>query len=157
MTTQPDMPTLFGRVTTVFKEHADLRPIIARLRTYATDAALGRQPGVDLQTVLDEFFDQLLTHFAAEENEGYFGTLIADCPDLSAHVERLMAEHEDMVDVIERLRVLAENPNGARNLGLGLLTLLAQFEGHEHEENMLMRTFLAMAPVAERPAATRAK
>ena len=90
---------------------------------------------------MDDFFDQLLAHFAAEENEGYFGTIISDYPDLSGRVEHLMTEHEDMVDSIERLRALGTR-SGARDLGIGLLELLGQFEGHEEEENLLMRTFM---------------
>jgi hemerythrin len=144
MSTQTSIPTLFGRVTTVFKEHDDLRPMIAGLRKHAIELALGRRPSeLDVEDVLDRFFDQLLAHFAAEENEGYFGTVIEDYPDLSVNVERLMAEHEEMVDAIERLRVLAADPDRSRDLGLGLLSLISQFEGHEHEESILMRTFIS--------------
>jgi hemerythrin len=141
------MPTLFGRGTAIFKEHADLRPMVAKLREHATALALGRPTEeLDVENLLDEFFDQLLAHFAAEENEGYFGTFIEDYPDLSVHVERLMAEHEEMVDAVERLRSLDERSANSRDLGLGLLALLGQFEGHEREENLLVRTFLSMAP-----------
>jgi hemerythrin len=147
MTVQTNIPTLFGRVTTVFKEHEDLRPLLARLRKHATGLALGGKPSEsDVEDLLDRFFDQLLAHFAAEENEGYFGTVIEDYPDLSVNVERLMAEHEEMVDAVERLRVLAAEPRRSRDLGLGLLSLISQFEGHEQEESILMRSFLSAAP-----------
>jgi hemerythrin len=144
MNAQASIPTLFGRGTAIFKEHDDLRPMIARLRVHATGLALGRTSSeLDVETLLDRFFDQLLAHFAAEENEGYFGTLVADYPDLSVHVERLMLEHEEMVDAVERLRALAEQPARTRDLGIGLLELLGQFEGHEQEESILMRTFIS--------------
>jgi hemerythrin len=144
MNTQTSIPTLFGRGTAILKEHDDLRPLIAGLRQHATRLALGLTPSeLDVETLLDRFFDQLLAHFAAEENEGYFGTFVEDYPDLSVQVERLMAEHEEMVDAVERLRVLAEQPGRTRDLGLGLLELLAQFEGHEQEESILMRTFIS--------------
>lgn len=144
------LPTFFGRGTAIMKEHADLRPLVARLRAHAAELALGRRSdNPDVELLLDEFFDGLLAHFAAEENEGYFGTFIDDYPELSVHVERLMAEHEDMVDAIERLRTLGESRGRSTDLGLGLLSLLARFEGHEHEENALMRTFLSMGPDAK--------
>jgi hemerythrin len=144
MNPQTSIPTLFGRGTAIFKEHEDLRPTIARLREHATGLALGRKSSeLDVETLLDRFFDQLLAHFAAEENEGYFGTVVEDYPALSVQVERLMAEHEEMVDAVERLRVLAEQPARTRDLGLGLLELFGQFEGHEQEESILMRTFMS--------------
>jgi hypothetical protein len=147
MTLEATIPTLFGRGTAVFKEHADLRPMVARLRKHATELALGRRPSEpDIEALLDDFFDQLLAHFAAEENDGYFGTMIGDYPDLSVRVERLMAEHEEMVDSIERLRAVGKRAAAGRDLGLGLLELLGQFQGHEEEENLLMRTFLLKTP-----------
>lgn len=149
MTTEFTLPTLFGRATAIIQEHADLRPIVAELRKHATELALGRlREDIALESLLDEFFDELLAHFAAEENEGYFGTFIEDYPELSVHVERLMAEHEDMVDAVERLRALSEDARRSADLGLALLSLLARFEGHEHEENALMRAFLSMVPTA---------
>jgi len=150
MTTENTLPTFFGRGTAIMKEHADLRPLVARLREHAADLALGRRSeNPDVESLLDEFFDGLLSHFAAEENEGYFGTFIDDHPELSVHVERLMAEHEEMVDAVERLRILGERGRRSSDLGLGLLSLLARFEGHEHEENALMRAFLSMEPDAK--------
>jgi hypothetical protein len=147
MITQTTIPTMFGRGTAILSEHADLRPMIAQLRAHATALALGKAPaGVDIEGLLDGFFDQLLAHFAAEENDGYFGTFIEDYPDLSVHVERLMVEHEEMVDAIERLRLIAEHPTRTRDLGIGLLALLGRFEGHEQEESFLMRSFLAKSP-----------
>ncbi len=147
MTHEQAMPTLFGRGTAVFKQHADLRPLVSRLRRQANDLVLGRQHDeAEVEGVLAEFFNQLLAHFAAEEDEGYFGTLIDDHPVLSIRVEHLLAEHEDMVDSIERLKMLGQRGGCARDLGLGLTTLLDRFEKHERDENALMRTFLSLAP-----------
>jgi len=141
------MPTLFGRGTAVFKEHADLRPLVFRLKKHAADLAIGRQSDEsEVESALAEFFNQLLAHFAAEEDEGYFGTFIEDHPTLSIKVERLLAEHEEMVDVIERLKMLSRRGGCSRDLGIGLTTLLERFEKHERDENSLMRTFLSMGP-----------
>jgi hemerythrin len=141
------MPTLFGRGTAVFKQHADLRPLVSRLRQQATDLVLGKpHDEAEVEGALAEFFNQLLAHFAAEEDEGYFGTLIDDHPGLSIRVEHLMGEHEEMVDAIERLKMLGQRGGCARDLGLGLTTLLDRFEKHERDENALMRTFLTLDP-----------
>jgi hypothetical protein len=145
-TAQAATPTLFGRGTAIFKEHEDLRPMVARLRTHASELALDREPTESaFGALLNGFFDQLLLHFAAEEDPGYFGTFVADCPELTADVDRLMTDHEAMVDAIERLRALPSQ-RSAREIALGLLALLEVFEEHERRESQLVRSFLSAPP-----------
>jgi len=146
---QAATPAIFGRGTAIFKEHADLRPMVARLRKHATELAFDREPTeLAFESLLDGFFEQLLSHFAAEEDPGYFGTFVEDCPELTADVDRLLADHEAMVDAVERLRVLPAE-RSAREIALGLLALLDVFEEHERREGSVVRAFLLAAPAID--------
>jgi hypothetical protein len=143
-------PAIFGRGTAIFKEHADLRPMVARLRKHATQLVFDREPAEGaFEALLDGFFDQLLAHFEAEEDPGYFGTFVEDCPELAVDVDRLMTDHEAMVDAVERLRAPAPQ-RSAPEVALGLLNLLDLFEEHERRESLVVRSFLFAAPATER-------
>jgi hypothetical protein len=145
-------PVIFGRGTAIFKEHADLRPLVARLRKHATQLVFDREPTErSFDALLDGFFDQLLAHFAAEEDQGYFGTFVEDCPELTVEVDRLMADHEAMVDAVERLRAPVPQ-RSAPEIALGLLNLLDLLEEHERRESLVVRSFLFAAPASERQA-----
>jgi len=57
-------PAIFGRGTAIFREHADLRPMVARLRKHATQLAFDREPAeLAFDALLDGFFTEASSLF----------------------------------------------------------------------------------------------
>jgi hypothetical protein len=137
-------PSLFGRATAVLGEHAALLQTVRELRELCGGLrdAEGR-PAVVVSRLLDDFSEQLLAHFAAEEAGGYFGAVVTECPHLSTRVERLRGEHGEMARAIGPVRALAGDAAGHRELAGLLSDLLGVLEEHEQGESLVMRDFLA--------------
>jgi hypothetical protein len=135
------LPDLFGRATTVWGEHAALRATLSRLRRFSVVTGDERpEDDAELRDLLARFSEQLLEHFAAEEHEEYFGTLIADCPRLADPIARLRTEHREMMGAIVLLKSLVSSGDRlefASRLG----NLLDQFLAHERAENLLLQEF----------------
>jgi hypothetical protein len=167
------LPSLFGRFTAIVAVHESLSRTLARLRELcdALDAGVEtlawrlKPPtlALDLEEELlthfaveeaDVYFgtialdleEELLTHFAVEEADVYFGTIAHDRPDLIVAIATLRAEHAVMLSLIERLRELSTDPEHWHDLVAPARVLLSMFETHEHAEARLIEGFLTAEP-----------
>jgi hemerythrin len=142
MPTTLTIPTLFGRATAVLGEHANLHRILDRLRDLRTKVGDGRaEPRPDRRQLMQEFREQLCAHFAAEEDDGYFGMLVSASPALSTEVARLRREHEEFLLLVQRLVMLAESDGDREEFAVALSGFLDRFNAHEHAENLLLQEF----------------
>jgi signal transduction histidine kinase len=136
---------LFIVVETVLEDHADLRKMVTGLRGMCRALREGRcLPGPESAALIEEFESQLIPHFAAEQAEEYFGSLVTEQPRLLQRVERLQAEHAELAEALDRLIELARSEDGGPELGVRLGQFLDSFEAHEHAENRLMQEFLLL-------------
>lgn len=120
----------------VREDHADLNELVAKLRALAASLRDG-------QDLLEEFEAELIPHFASEQAEEYFGSLIAEQPHLLRQVEQLQRDHEQLTEDLDRLTQLAANARGSE-LGPRLERFLDAFEAHERAENALLQEFCLM-------------
>jgi hemerythrin len=142
MPTTFTIPTLFGRATTVLGQHATLHVLLDRLRdACANVAGASDEPGADRRRLMEEFRERLCVHFAAEEDEGYFGMVAAVSPALSTEVTHLLEEHAEFLAVVERLLALAEAIEDREEFTETLRAFLQRFNAHERAENRLMQEF----------------
>jgi len=136
------IPTFFGRATVVLGEHAHLHTIVAELRELlARLDGKGTNSESDSQRLVHELYDKLEKHFAAEESEGYFGTLVAESPALASTVEHLLSEHREFLVTVRRLLDLSASAKYRAEFAVTLSGFLARFEVHEHAENRLLQEF----------------
>lgn len=129
----------------VLEDHAELEKIVERLRELCM--ALHTQPSsADLraESLIYEFEDLLIPHFAAEEAEEFFGSLATEEPRLLYRVERLQAEHVQIAEALDRIAEFARTRPAAQVLAARLTRLLDAFDAHEHAENELMQEFLLL-------------
>jgi hypothetical protein len=136
---------LVSVAATVLEDHADLFRIVARLRRLCALLRGGSPPAAGaVVALLEDFEDHLIPHFAAEQAEEFFGSLVTDQPRLLGQVDRLQAEHREMASGLATLQVFAEGAPRGPELALRLEHLLDQFEAHEHAENALMQEFVLL-------------
>lgn len=139
---EASMPTLFGRATAIFGEHAQLHGSVDELRARCVALRAGRSTTeLDMRGSLEHFLRRLRRHFAREESDGYFGTVIASLPDTQVDVAWLQAEHAEMIESLLELIRICEAGEATR-LARGLELLLDVFEGHERRETELIQGFL---------------
>jgi hypothetical protein len=129
----------------VLDDHVDLDKMVTRLRAVCRALHEGRtlvepEPAM----LIEEFESQLIPHFAAEQAEEYFGSLVTEQPRLLRRVERLQAEHAELAEALERLMEFARSDDRGPGLGGRLGQFLDWFEAHEHAENELMQEFLLL-------------
>ena len=129
----------------VLVDHAEFNETVRRLRELGAALHGSRAaPGPTAADLIEEFEPVLALHFAAEEAEEFFGSLVTDQPSLLRRVERLQADHVQMAnDLDELLRFARSGPSGPE-LAAGLTGFLDQFEAHERTENALMQEFFLL-------------
>ncbi len=118
----------------------ELHDMMVRLE-HALAAPSGSDSAVwktDLLAECDEFDSVFENHISGTEGpDGLFNEVASRSPRLTSRVDRLRAEHEQLLDAASGLRVaLASDPitdeviDTARGLGLVLLTELARHRQH---------------------------
>lgn len=139
------MPTFFGRATAVLGAHARLHITVDELRDLCRSLDESEDDGpivADPRALLERFSHELLSHFSAEEKGGYFDTLVAERPQFSQRVARLLDEHDEMrrttVGLTAAARSLPPHQLAAR-----LAELIATFEAHERAEVRLLQDFFS--------------
>jgi hemerythrin-like domain-containing protein len=145
------MPTLFGRATAIYGEHAELHGSVNELRALCVALKGGRPTTkLDARSALEHFLRRLRRHFAREESDGYFGTVVASVPDLNVDIAWLQAEHGEIIETMLELLRMCEYADGQRLAG-ALERTLEAFEAHERRETELIQHFLQSdkAAVAE--------
>lgn len=129
----------------VLADHAELVRATARLREMCS-ALTGSDAPVDTEPagLLEEFENELLPHFAAEELEEFCGSLVTEEPRLLGQLGRLQAEHTDIASALDHLLELARTRPPGRTLAVRLGRFLQLFEDHEHAENALMQELVLL-------------
>lgn len=135
-------PSLFGRATAVLKDHIELTAEFDLLRALATHLMEGRTIAmIDTASLLEAFSEAARAHFAAEESDGYFSTLVDDCPEFTERIDRLKGEHAEMIRTMERLVELVNARTANRELGSELRQFVDRFQMHERAENTILQEF----------------
>jgi hypothetical protein len=141
MSREASLPHLFGRFTAVMHEHQDLGHKLGLLREMCSaieSDALPLREELAPQRLLSGLRADLTEHFALEEADDYFGTVVDEDPALAEPIEALKAEHAVMLERLEGLLDLARDALWAE-LPLATRGLLGQLEGHERAESALLR------------------
>jgi len=140
--TQPvPLPSLFGRFTAILRDHEHLGTTLKELR--AMCSALEAQRSVpDASRLLQDLRADLSGHFAAEEAESYFGTIVEESPSLAPRIGELKHEHESMLVALVALGLLADDPTRANELARAARLLIAELERHERAESQLIGQLL---------------
>jgi hypothetical protein len=142
MSSPQPLPSLFGRFTAIFQDHDSLGKTMRRLRFMCAALEPAREPlALELSpaALLSEFRAALAEHFAAEESEQYFGTVVDEAPDLGPQIDRLKAEHVMMLEAAKLLSDLARDQSRWAQLPAPTRELVAQLERHERAESTLLR------------------
>lgn len=129
----------------VLEGHAELDKTVLRLRGMCVVLRDGHTPADgDPASLIEEFEAQLLPHFAAEEAEEFFGSLVTDQPSLLKRVERLQDDHVEMAEALDALQKFAESGPSGPELAARITQFLDRLDEHEHAENTLMQEFYTL-------------
>lgn len=142
------LPSMFGRFTAIFRDHDHLATTLRRLRLMCAALeddphALPAELGPNLLIV--ELRADLAEHFAAEETDQYFGTVVDEAPALAPDIARLKSEHVTMLRAAEVLCDLARDRARWSRLPAPTRELIGQLERHEHAESKLLRSLFSGA------------
>jgi hypothetical protein len=132
---------MFGRFSTVLKDHDHLKTTLQRLRSMcATLEEASELPSELLpEPLFDELFADLKSHFASEESPAYFGTVVDESPSLTPQINTLKREHVDMLMRIEELLRVAQDRERWNALPHPTRQFVAILEQHERAESKLLR------------------
>lgn len=93
--------------------------------------------------LMAELVTLLQTHFAHEEEGGYFTELVEERPRLTETVERLRQQHRTMLVTVRtihsRLTHVADCGQCDPNIRGDFLKFVRQCDEHQHEENGLVQ------------------
>lgn len=136
-------PTLFGRPAGVLSEAESLLGTITELRR-VSGVLMARAPHgtMHARLLLSDLSAQVSTYFDAEEQGGYFQTIVTDRPDLGPRVALLSAAHDELRESVASLRRLAHDGSEPMSLGRGIADVIDALEGHEALERALLQEFL---------------
>jgi hypothetical protein len=124
--------------------HGDLDRTVNELRFVCQTIRSGQVPDTRVGELLERFSEELLLHFAEEELEETFGSLLTDQPRLLHRVDRLQKEHGDMSDAVGMLMEVARSEAVGIELVGRLERLLDWLAVHEHAENTLMQELVLL-------------
>jgi len=118
---------------------------IQQLRELCVALRDGQGPTpADPAELIEDLECEVIPHFAAEQLEEFFGSLITDDPSLLDRVARLQAEHGELAEAFGRLVKLAECKTPPLALAEGVELLLDRLEAHEQAERTLMQRFVQL-------------
>jgi len=135
-----ELPSLFGRVTSVLTDHARLRETVQRLRAACRPPS--GPPSDSLRELTVSFAVLLRDHFSAEEAEGNFGEICRQNPEFGDVIALRRLEHDQMRGILDDLDASTFRLDLA-DLATVVSALLSLLERHEAEESALMREFVA--------------
>ncbi|HET7539095.1 MAG TPA: hemerythrin domain-containing protein [Polyangiaceae bacterium] len=141
MTDRAPLPSLFGRFSSVLKEHDHLKTTLHRLRTMCATLEEASDLPRELlpEPLFEELFADLKSHFTSEESPAYFGTVVEESPALAPQINMLKREHMDMLMRIEELLGMAQDRQRWRGLAHPTRQFVAILEQHERAESTLLR------------------
>jgi hemerythrin-like domain-containing protein len=146
MSSTTTLPSLFGRFTAILQEHEHLGKTLRKLRQMCAALEAGEsEPASELAplALLVELRRDLGEHFAAEEDEAYFGTVVDEAPSLAPDIAGLKWEHMTMLRAADVLHDLAADRSRWSQLSKPTRELVAQLERHERSESKLLRRFFS--------------
>lgn len=127
-------------------DHVPLRQLTSELRGHLTEALAAPEPAAlhrPFADVLGELREELLTHFANEE-EGLFPVLLRALPALGERVDELQRSHDSLCGLAARLTHLVQP--GPRSFAEHLpqldalvQRLEAEYERHSRSEHAVLR------------------
>lgn len=145
MSSTRPLPTLFGRLTTVYTGHEHLGATLGRLRqmcaALAADQSTALESDLAPDPLIADFLRDLSQHFAAEETEGYFGTVVAERPLFQHRILELRAEHAAMLRALSELRVIAADRRRWNEIAIPMSRLIGQLQAHERTETALLQEY----------------
>jgi hypothetical protein len=146
-------PTLFGRTQGVLAETEALHSTLAGLRR-TSDALLsdGAPPVLLARRLLATLSASLMVYFDADEAQGYFSAIVAECPDLEDRVMALDRDRDDFRHCVTSVRRLAFRSADTDELGRRIRRVVDRFEEHERSESDLLQTFFREEGCARRAA-----
>lgn len=141
MSSREDLPSLFGRFTTIFQAHERLGQTMRKLRAMCAGLAAGDERPAELEprTLLAELRTDLAEHFAAEEAREYFGVVADEAPVLATQIDGLKLRHRVMLQAADGLVNLAHLRDRWPSLVAPVRALVARLERHERDESRLLR------------------
>jgi len=123
-------------------EHKELRSMRDRLLAIAA-TSVDVLPEVRLRnllaTELESFSGTLSVHFGHEERGGYFSEVRARRPELSAQIERLQAQHEELVEMFAELARTLRSGVGISGVAAQVRDALEVLSVHESSEDALLQ------------------
>ena len=135
-------PTLFGRTEGVIGESAVLWRTIGGLRRISHELSENvDDANIEARRLLATLSTSLSTYFDTTEAQGYFATIVADCPGLLQLVGTLSDARERLKLSVTSARRLAFRTTDAAELGQQIDLVLDGFEEHEHSERDLLQRF----------------
>jgi len=147
---QKPFPSLFGRFTTVRRDHRELAPLLLQVRELCAglvDDGRARNGGfVSPPSLLAALYMELARHFAAEDCPAYFGAVAAERPVLAPRIAELRVDHSRMLDLSAALVDWASDPSKRESVGRHGFELLEQLREHEARETALLGEFLSHQP-----------
>jgi hypothetical protein len=146
MSLPQSLPSLFGRFTAILKDHDHLGMTLRDLRAVCAALENGQDVPDELQPprLLLSLKTELGQHFGAEESEEYFGTVVAENPELEVEIAALKAEHSTMLRAVDVLLNLATDPERWAHLPGPTRLLVTQLARHERAESKLLRNLFFM-------------
>src|SRR5690242_10247514 len=139
MTAPANLPSLFGRFTAILQDHEHLGTTLKELRSMCAALEATERLPLELSParLLEDLRTDLSGHFAAEEAESYFGTIIEEAPPLAPRIGQLKSEHAAMLGVLGALCEVAVDAARALELCQATRVLIAELERHERAESLL--------------------
>lgn len=136
-TSTADAPVLLE----IHHEHERLETLIAELKWALLKPSIAHLSLI--RELMDELAALLADHFAHEEQGGYFDELVDLNPTVSAHVERLQAQHRQMLASVQKinrqLRHADNTPLWFAMIRTAFNDFVQTCEAHQHEENSMMQ------------------
>jgi len=117
----------------VLRQHAALDQQIDLLR----DTLSGRFEWSQLGDTLESLEECMGRHFDLEEQGGYFSEVLDAAPRCQCHVDRLLKEHQLMLEIMRQARDLVGDGASRQELRTLLGGWIDLFHDHEARENRL--------------------
>ena len=130
----------------IWSQHADLHRRVRALEDWLSSVAPAARLSEALR-ILEEIEVLLPTHFALEEQDGYFSDVLAAAPELRPRADVLRGHHAMLIPQLERVldgfRSQAAPPEReAEALVQRVSAFVVALEEHERGENALVRDAL---------------
>jgi len=140
MATAPIPPTQSEIAERILQEHGALRQKVHRIHSVLAEPNPNR---AEIESLLREFLNALVIHFANEEEDGFFTEVISRAPQHTGRAGALCVEHQQLLRETEELCRFAEAGSPSmpwwRELNARCHEFSKRLMHHESEENRLLQ------------------